>query len=113
MSTTITNKVIIEDEGTVISSNNIVNFTGAGVTVSNVGGAATVNIPGNIPTTNYGLFAQTALGTLITDTVVETNLIGPDEFEIPKIPDAALGATCICVLISIFYLKQSFVIVLN
>ena len=46
MSTSVSTKTIVQDEGTTILSNNIVNFTGAGVSVSNVGGAATVVIPG-------------------------------------------------------------------
>jgi len=32
---------------------------------------------GNLPPPNYGLYAQTALGTVITNTTVETSLIGP------------------------------------
>lgn len=31
----------------------------------------------NLPVANYGLYAQTALGTVITDTVAETSLVGP------------------------------------
>jgi hypothetical protein len=63
MSTSVSTKTIVQDEGTTILSNNIVNFTGAGVTVSNVGGAATVVIPGPGPSTglNYqGLWDATA-----------------------------------------------------
>lgn len=45
MSTNISNKIIIEEEGVVVSSNNIINFTGAGVTVTNVDGIAQVYIP--------------------------------------------------------------------
>jgi hypothetical protein len=75
MSTKISTKTVVQDEGTLVPSNNTVNFTGAGVTVSNVGGVATVEIPGNIPTTNYGLFAQTDNSTPITNTAIETTLI--------------------------------------
>ena len=32
---------------------------------------------GNLPSPNYGLYAQTALGTAITNTIVETSLVGP------------------------------------
>jgi hypothetical protein len=63
MSTSVSTKTIVQDEGTIVLSNNIVNFTGAGVTVSNVGGAATVVIPGPGPSTglNYqGLWDATA-----------------------------------------------------
>ena len=77
MSTNISIRAVVKDEGSLIPSNNVINFTGTGVTVSNVGGEATVDIPGNVPATNYGLFAQTALGTIITNTITETSLIGP------------------------------------
>ena len=63
MSTQIFTKTIVQDEGTTVLSNDIINFTGSGVTVSSVGGAAQVDIPGNIPATNYGLFAQTGNST--------------------------------------------------
>lgn len=76
MSTQISTKTIVQDEGTTVLSNDIINFTGTGVTVSSVGGAATVDIPGNIPSTSYGLYAQTALGPIITNTIVESSLIG-------------------------------------
>jgi hypothetical protein len=79
MSTKISTKTVVQDEGTLVPSNNTVNFTGAGVTVSNVGGAATVVIPGNIPATNYGLFTQTANSTIITNTTVESSLINGGE----------------------------------
>jgi hypothetical protein len=46
MSTQITTRTIIKDESSLIPSNNVINFTGAGVSVSNVGGEATVDIPG-------------------------------------------------------------------
>jgi len=77
MSTNISTKVIIEDEGTIVSSNNIINFTGAGVTATNGSGKTIITIPGNIPTTSYGLFAQTADGGPVTGTIVETTIIGP------------------------------------
>ena len=75
MSTGISIKTIVQDEGTTVPANDVINFTGTGVSVSNVGGNATVNIPGNIPATNYGLFAQTANSTIITNTTVESSLI--------------------------------------
>ena len=41
--------VLVKDEGTnVVTSATTVNFTGAGVTASDVGGVATVNVPGGI-----------------------------------------------------------------
>lgn len=66
MSTSISNKTVIKDEGSLIPFNNVINFTGAGVSVSNVGGEATVVIPGTTPATNYGLFAQTGNSVVIT-----------------------------------------------
>jgi hypothetical protein len=75
MSTQITTRTIIKDESSLIPSNNVINFTGAGVSVSNVGGEATVVIPGNISTANYGLFVQTGNSTPISGTIVESTLI--------------------------------------
>lgn len=48
MSTQISTKTIVQDEGTTVLSNDVINFTGPGVTVSNVGGAAKVNITGSL-----------------------------------------------------------------
>jgi hypothetical protein len=75
MSTGISIGTIVQDEGTTVPANDVINFIGTGVSVSNVGGKATVNIPGNVPATNYGLFAQTANSTIITNTTVESSLI--------------------------------------
>jgi len=75
MSTQIYTKTVVKDESSLVPSNNVINFTGAGVSVSNVGGEATVVIPGTIPATNYGLFTQTQSSTPISGTNVETSLI--------------------------------------
>ena len=75
MSTGISIGTIVQDEGTTVPANDVINFIGTGVSVSNVGGKAEVNIPGNIPATNYGLFAQTANSTIITNTTAESSLI--------------------------------------
>jgi hypothetical protein len=75
MSTQIYTRTVVKDKSSLIPSNNVINFTGAGVTVSNVDGEATVVIPGTIPTTNYGLFTQTQSSTPISGTNVETSLI--------------------------------------
>jgi hypothetical protein len=75
MSTNISTKTVVQDEGINIPSNDIINFTGSGVTVTNVGGVANVDVPGNVPATNFGLFAQTANSTIITNTTVESSLI--------------------------------------
>ena len=77
MSTQIFTKTIVQDEGTTVLSNDIINFTGSGVTVSSVGGAAQVDIPGNVPATSYGLFAQTADSIPVVNTALETTIIGP------------------------------------
>ena len=45
MSTNISTKTIVQDDGTTVLSNDIINFTGSGVTVTNTGGAAQVYIP--------------------------------------------------------------------
>jgi hypothetical protein len=37
MSTQITHKTVVKDENTLVPSNNVINFTGTGVTVSSVG----------------------------------------------------------------------------
>lgn len=77
MSTLITTNTIVQDEGVTIPSSNIIDFTGLGVSVSNVGGKATVNIPGgSIPTVSYGLFAQTALSTPVTSATGEQTIFG-------------------------------------
>ena len=75
MSTSITNKTVIKDEGSLIPSNNVINFTGAGVSVSNIGGEATVVIPGPGPSTglNYqGLWDATANNPALTSSVGTT-----------------------------------------
>ena len=56
MSTQISTKTIVQDEGTTVLSNDIINFTGAGVTVSSIGGAASIFIPG--PGASTGLVYQ-------------------------------------------------------
>lgn len=53
MSTSISSRTIVQDEGIIVPSKDAINFTGAGVTVTNVGGAATVVIPG--PPASTGL----------------------------------------------------------
>ena len=66
----------IQEEGVNLPQQNILDFQGAGATASAGVGKTIVTIPG-IPSTNsYGLFAQTADGTPVTATTVETNIIG-------------------------------------
>jgi hypothetical protein len=104
MSTSISNKTVIKDEGSLIPSNNVINFTGTGVTVSNVGGEATVDIPGNVPATNYGLFAQTGNSTPITngsqgtliDGGVGTLTVPPNGFSVGDSFSANFGGLMSC-----------------
>lgn len=65
----------VKEETTTLPQRNTLKFTGTGVTASDVAGETVVDIPGNIPATNYGLFAQTGNSTPITNTAVETTLI--------------------------------------
>jgi hypothetical protein len=65
----------VKDESTSLPQRNTLKFTGTGVTASDVAGETVVDIPGNIPATNYGLFTQTANSTIITNTTVESSLI--------------------------------------
>lgn len=104
MSTSISNKTVIKDEGSLIPSNNVINFTGAGVSVSNVGGEATVDIPGNVPATNYGLFAQTGNSTPVTngsqgtliDGGVGTLIVPPNGFSVGDSFNANFGGLMSC-----------------
>jgi hypothetical protein len=66
----------IQEEGTPLPQQNIIDFQGEGVTASNGTGKTIVTIAGSPLTTNYGLFAQTANSTPITGTNVESSLIG-------------------------------------
>jgi hypothetical protein len=70
MSTQIFTKTIVQDEGTTVLSNDIINFTGSGVTVSSVGGAAQVYIP-SPPTglTYKGLWDATLNSPTLTSSV--------------------------------------------
>jgi hypothetical protein len=71
-----TGYTLAQEEGSSLPHRQILNFAGAGVTATDAGGKTLVTIPGTIPTTNYGLFAQTANSTPITGTNVESSLIG-------------------------------------
>lgn len=67
----------IQDEGSALPQQSVIDFQGAGVTASNGSGKTIITIPNNVPATNsYGLYAQTANSTIITATVAETSLIG-------------------------------------
>ena len=65
----------VQNEGSNLTQRSTIDFVGAGVTASDNGSKTVVTIPGPVATTNYGLFAQTANSTLITNTTTETSLI--------------------------------------
>jgi hypothetical protein len=67
----------IQEEGVTLTQQPILDFQGSGVTATNYFGKTIVTIPGNIPTTAYGLFAQTADSIPVTGTTVETTIVGP------------------------------------
>lgn len=66
----------VKDESTALTQRSVLKFAGAGVTAADSGGETVVTIPGATAPTVYGLYAQTALGTNITNTITETSLIG-------------------------------------
>jgi hypothetical protein len=65
----------VKDESTQLPKRSVLKFTGTGVTATDEAGETVVNIEGNIPTTNYGLFAQTGDSVAVTATTTETTLI--------------------------------------
>jgi hypothetical protein len=65
----------VKDESTALTQRSVLKFAGAGVTAVDSGGETVVTIPGAPSTVSYGLFAQTANSTLITNTTAESSLI--------------------------------------
>ena len=65
----------IQDEGISLPPQTILDFQGTGVTATNGVGKTIVTIPGNIPATNFGLFAQTSNSPTLTATTAEGTLI--------------------------------------
>jgi hypothetical protein len=65
----------VKDESTQLPKRSVLKFTGTGVTATDEAGETVVNIEGNIPTTNYGLFAQTGDSVAVTATTTETTII--------------------------------------
>lgn len=63
----------VKDENTALTQRSVLKFAGAGVTAADSGGETVVTIAAP---TIYGLYAQTALGTNITNTITETSLVG-------------------------------------
>jgi hypothetical protein len=65
----------VKDESIALPQRNTMAFTGSGVSAFDNGTTTVINIPGYPATINYGLFAQTANSTLITNTTAESSLI--------------------------------------
>ena len=65
----------VKDESTALTQRSVLKFAGAGVTAADSGGETVVTIPGAPSTVSYGLFAQTANSTTITNTTSESSLI--------------------------------------
>ena len=65
----------VKDESTALTQRSVLKFAGAGVTAADSGGETVVTIPGAPATVSYGLFAQSANSTLITNTTAESSLI--------------------------------------
>ena len=65
----------VKDESTALPQRNTMAFIGSGVSAFDNGTTTVINIPGYPATINYGLFAQTANSTLITNTTAESSLI--------------------------------------
>jgi hypothetical protein len=65
----------IQEEGTNLTQQPIIDFQGTGVTATNGSGKTIVTIPGNVPSTSYGLYAQTVTGPSVTG-IAEQSIIG-------------------------------------
>ena len=65
----------VKEESTALTQRSVLKFAGSGVTAADTGGETVVTIPGVPSTNSYGLFAQNANSTVITNTTVETTLI--------------------------------------
>ena len=94
----------IQDEGVGLPQQSVIDFQGAGVTASAGSGKTIVTIQGNIPSTNYGLFAQTgnsiaitsgSEGTLI-DGGVGTLSVPPNGFSLGDSFSANFGGIMSC-----------------
>jgi hypothetical protein len=66
----------IQDEGTPLPQQNILDFQGIGVQATNGAGKTIVTILEGLPATAYGLYAQTANSVPVTATILESTLIG-------------------------------------
>jgi len=71
-----TGYTLAQEEGSNLPHRQIINFVGTGVTAIDAGGKTVVTIPGNIPATNYGLFAQTGNSTPIINGAEATLIDG-------------------------------------
>lgn len=72
-----TGYTLAQDEGSSLPHRQILNFVGTGVSATDASGKTLVTIPGTIPPTTFGLFAQTADSVPVVNTAVETTIIGP------------------------------------
>jgi hypothetical protein len=90
----------VKDESTALTQRSVLKFAGAGVTAADSGGETVVTIPGAPSTVSYGLFAQTANSTIITNTTTESSLIngGVGTLTIPA-NGFQVGDSFSCVLI--------------
>ena len=66
----------IQEEGVALPQRSIIDFQGNGVIASDDGVKTVVDISGNLPHTNYGLFTQLSNSVPVTATNVEGSLIG-------------------------------------
>ena len=72
-----TGYTLAQDEGSSLPHRQILNFVGTGVSATDASGKTLVTIPGTIPPTTFGLFAQTEDSIPVVNTAVETTIIGP------------------------------------
>lgn len=66
----------VKNESSILPQRSILKFTGDGVTATDLSGETVITIPGNIPNTNYGFYSQTSNSTVITNSVLESSLVG-------------------------------------
>ena len=66
----------VQNQSVALPQRTTIDFQGLGVQVTDNGTKTIVTIAGNIPTTNYGLYSQTANSIPVTATTVEGSLVG-------------------------------------
>lgn len=94
----------IQEEGVSLPPQSVLDFQGDGVTASNGFGKTIVTIPGNIPSTSYGLYAQTSPSLSVTG-ITEQSIVGagvgtlsvpPNSFSIGDSFTSALDGSISC-----------------